>query len=538
MNTEPKWYYSDGTNTIGPFDRQAMTKMVSAGLINGDTQVIPEGGQSWSRLAESPLRNLLPPVPHPATPPPASTKATAKKKKSMLEGVQDFVCAFSGLKPLVDFQFSFLFKELFTRRSKSEVESYFNCGCSRTTPELSTLSPEWPRPWVCWRILGFGFLILVAFCIGFQGFENERMLPGLMIVGGFFVPLACVALFFELNVLRNISLYQVIKFIIAGGALSIFVALLLYATVGSELNFLGAMSAGIVEETAKVLTAVMLLRGATQYKWILNGLLVGAAVGAGFAGFESSGYIFDSVLLLSSEGLAGFYRTLVERAVFAPFCHVVWTASVVGALWRVKKDQPFRFSMLWQKEFLRIFVFVMLLHMLWNSGLIFALPRNYALLKGELYLWLTSFVGSWYLVLLLVQEGLSQVTNAQSGGNDSYTGIDSEQWDRTHRYSAPGDASAGTSVKTKTIVFACIIIAFIGLGLRSEARKKAKEEARQEEAQERERDAKSFDSGNSHESIYDQKLDIIENQFRAQGLKFDRNNPDDIEAAKQMGLLP
>ena len=138
-------------------------------------------------------------------------------------------------------------------------------------------------------------------------------------------------------------------------------------------------------------------------------------MGAGFAGFESAGYIFRAFLsdLAENCDLTQFYSTLIQRALFSPFCHVIWTASVVGALWRVKKDQPFRVSMLIHKDFLRILGFVMSLHMLWNSGLLWHIPRNHAMLKGELLLWLTSIIGSWYLALLLVQEGLWQVRNAR-----------------------------------------------------------------------------------------------------------------------------
>jgi RsiW-degrading membrane proteinase PrsW (M82 family) len=264
-------------------------------------------------------------------------------------------------------------------------------------------------------MLLFGFLVLLGFCFALESFENPKMVPGLIIVGAFFVPLACVTLFFEFNVLRNISLYEVLKLIVGGGVASLIIALFLFATTGLHETFMGATAAGIVEEIAKALAAVFLIRGSLQYKWILNGLLVGAAVGAGFAGFESAGYMLEALFrgLANDEGLSGLYETLAIRAVFAPFCHVVWTASVVGALWRVKKDQPFQMNMFFHKDFLRVLAFVMLLHMLWNSNLLWVLPRNAGLLKGELYLWLVSIVGSWYLALLLVQEGLLQVKTAK-----------------------------------------------------------------------------------------------------------------------------
>jgi RsiW-degrading membrane proteinase PrsW (M82 family) len=351
----------------------------------------------------------------------ARFKESKSKKlaRSVVQQVQAFVCAFSGLKPLEGFHLAYLSANPFQRRSREELDTYFNAGSPQTTPSLAAVSTEWPRPWFFWRLLIFGAAVLLAFIVGYQAFDNSKLVPGIIITGAFCVPLACVSLFFEFNVLRDISLYQVLKFIVGGGAVSIFIALALYHATHLEETFLGATSAGIVEEIAKVVTAVVLLRTMPHLKWILNGLLVGAAVGAGFAGFESAGYIFESFvqgITHSHQPALALYGTLFLRAIFAPFCHVVWTAAVVGGLWRVKRDLPFRAKMLIHPDFLRVLGFVMLLHMLWNSGLLWG-AFGVILFKVEGYFWVTSFVGSWYLVLLLVQEGLWQVRLAQTRGN-------------------------------------------------------------------------------------------------------------------------
>jgi protease PrsW len=190
--------------------------------------------------------------PTPLPPPPTATKQTppekpARESKSriwILSNVQDLVCAVSGLKPLKDFRISYLFSNPFKRRSRSEIDAYLNCGCAQTTPSLAALSSDWPRPWFFWRMLLFGFLVVLIFVVGVQVFRNLFMLPGLFVAGAFFVPLACVALFFELNVLRDISLYQVLKLIVAGGAVSL--VLTLFLNKVSELDrLLGPMSARV-----------------------------------------------------------------------------------------------------------------------------------------------------------------------------------------------------------------------------------------------------------------------------------------------------
>jgi RsiW-degrading membrane proteinase PrsW (M82 family) len=364
-------------------------------------------------------------------------ESRAKKlAKTLVEQVQTFVCAVSGLRPLEGFHLTYLSANPLKHRSPQEINTYFNAGSPQTTPPLVAVSTEWPRPWFFGRLLIFGAAVLLAFIVGFQVFGNPNLLPGVIIVGAFCVPLACVSLFFEMNVLRNISLYQVLKFIVGGGTISIIIALTLYQVTHLEETFLGATSAGIIEEIAKAAAAVLLLLRLPQSKWILNGLLVGAAVGAGFAGFESAGYLFNAflkdlihrdpttyeyIITFLRRGVLtpfyGFYGTLFLRAIFAPFCHVVWTAAVVGGLWRVKQDQPFHMKMLIHPNFLRVLIFVVLLHMLWNSGLLWG-GFGIMLIKVQGYLWVTSFVGSWYLALLLFQEGLLQVRREQTRRRD------------------------------------------------------------------------------------------------------------------------
>jgi RsiW-degrading membrane proteinase PrsW (M82 family) len=394
------------------------------GVVRPATIAIPAGSDQQKPLAEWPEfadvaskvshnppplpPNVPPPVPVPAGDSGSVARKPSKDGESPLAEVRKFIRAWSGLEPLADFKLRYLFSDTFTRRTFTEADTLFNCGCDRTTPPLGQVGTHWPRPWFFARLLIFGAFASLGFWFGAWYYENANMIPGLIIVSAFFVPLTCVALFFELNVPRNISFYRVTEFITAGGLVSLIITLFLGSITKALDNLLGAMSAGVIEEPAKVLAAVVLLYRARQYKWTVNGILVGAAVGAGFAGFESAGYIFRS--LLGEEGLGPYYAVIIQRAIFAPFCHVVWTASIVGALWRVKSDRPFQLSMLVNKDFLRILSFVVMLHMLWNSGLLFSrMVKGYPLV----FLWLLSLVGSWYLVLLLVQEGLRQVATAK-----------------------------------------------------------------------------------------------------------------------------
>jgi len=288
-----------------------------------------------------------------------------------------------------------------------------DCGGPNSTPNISTVSSSWPEPWFCWRILVVGGLVTFGFLYGFVRFKNYNMFPGLMITGAFFVPLACVVFVYEHNAPRNISPYRVITYIIIGGILSLLISLYFFDLTPTLSYFLGATSAGLVEEAGKILTVLLLLRP-TRHPWIHNGLLIGAAVGAGFAGFESAGYIFRFAFAMEMADIRIGLEVLVRRALFAPFGHVIWTAAAGGALVLARKGSGSYAMSLFKWQFIRVLLFVMILHMFWNSSLLDTTSRyitsRYIFAIG----WSLSIVGGWYLVLLLINAGNKQVKLAQS----------------------------------------------------------------------------------------------------------------------------
>ena len=181
------------------------------------------------------------------------------------------------------------------------------------------------------RVLFFIGLIYIGQLIVLRQFGNPLILPGMMMMGSLAVPLATAFLFFELNTLRNIPFHRVLTLVCKGGMLSILISVAGFDV--SKLHALvGAPAAGIVEETGKLL-AVVLLAGRSDKGFILNGCLFGAAVGAGFAAFESAGWAFAALL---GGNVDDMVNTILLRGVLAPFGHVTWTAITAGALWRAR----------------------------------------------------------------------------------------------------------------------------------------------------------------------------------------------------------
>lgn len=303
-----------------------------------------------------------------------------------------------GLERIEGFSASKLLSETFRHHSEAEIEDLLTVGTHRTTPSLAEVQTDWPTPWMFMRSLLGALMIFGVFWLSWNAFRNPNLIPGLVITGAFATPVAAVLFFYEINTLRNVSLPLVFKLLFLGGVLSLFVALVLFELSEDMIWWLGASSAGIVEESAKLAAVLLIIRGALakRYPYILNGMLFGAAVGTGFAAFESAGYALR-IGLAGGSGL--MMDNIIARGVLAPLGHVAWSAIAAGALWRLKGAEPFTWEMLTDKRVYPLLLLAMGLHFLWNTPIH---PPFYLknLILGAV---------AWVIVIALIQAGLRQV---------------------------------------------------------------------------------------------------------------------------------
>ncbi|WP_128543200.1 PrsW family glutamic-type intramembrane protease [Larkinella soli] len=310
-----------------------------------------------------------------------------------------------------DFSLKSIFSRIGEHRTDEDIENAFTVGTRTTTPPLDAIAASWPQPWLFGRIALASLVIFWGLYIGVAQFGNVIVIPGLLFVGAFAMPFACLIFFWEMNAPQNVSLYQTVKLLFTGGILSILISLVFFSNAGFLSSWLGASSAGIVEESGKLLTVLALMRNKRKYPWILNGMLFGAAVGTGFAAFDSAGYAF--VALLGHGSIDDALSSIVLRGILSPFAHVIWTAITAAAVWRLRKFGAFRWELLQEKAFVRLFLVVVLMHMLWNAG--FTLPLLPAIFGIQFKHLLLGLIG-WIIVLSLIQEGLKQIRNAQKEG--------------------------------------------------------------------------------------------------------------------------
>lgn len=305
---------------------------------------------------------------------------------------------FTGTESLEGFSLAGLFSDVFKKHESSEIERMFAVGVSDSIPPIEAVNTSWPRPWMFVRALLGSGIVYMLFLMCWEMFQNLNVLPGLIMTGAMAFPLATVLFFFEVNVRRNVSLYQVVRMIMLGGIVSLLFSLVLFESPLAVFGWMGASVAGIIEEPGKLLALLVVARS-VQYRYKLNGLLFGACVGAGFAIFESMGYAFQ--ILLATESTGQMNGNILVRGILSPFGHVAWTAIAGAALWRVKGTAPLKFDMLKDPKFWRPFLVSIVMHMIWNLD--FELPffGKYAIV---------GFV-SWAVVLSFVQEGLGELRN-------------------------------------------------------------------------------------------------------------------------------
>ncbi|QED47899.1 PrsW family glutamic-type intramembrane protease [Cytobacillus dafuensis] len=294
----------------------------------------------------------------------------------------------------VEPKFQNIFSRVFRKHSELEAERLFIVGTALTTPRIEEVKETWPKPWLFARVFLIALIAFLGLYLGVSLFGNINFIPGLIIVGAFAVPISTLIFFWEMNAPQNIAMYKIIYVVFIGGILSMLVALVFYDILKHNIN---PITIGIIEELAKVITVIYFVRN-IKYRYILNGLLLGAAVGAGFAAFETAGYALRALL---SGSFPSLYSTILLRSFLAPGGHVAWAAITGAAFCMVQGNKKFELNMLLKPKFVRIFILVVLMHALWDTPLPGIFP------VGQIILMLLS----WIMVFRMMRSGLKEIAN-------------------------------------------------------------------------------------------------------------------------------
>ncbi len=219
--------------------------------------------------------------------------------------------------------------------------------------------PERKHAW--WQVLLIG---LSFYCAGLAVLivtENPNIFPTVVMLGTFLFPAAYVAFFYERRYLTDLSLPATFLSFFYGGVLGVLAAALLEPVFIRRLDFLTAFEVGLIEEFVKVLGVLVIARH-HQHDSELDGLILGAAAGMGFAAFESTGYAFTA-FLRSQGSLSVVVLVTLARGILSPLGHGTWTAILAAVLFRESQAGRFRLN----SRVLGAYLTVVILHGLWDG---------------------------------------------------------------------------------------------------------------------------------------------------------------------------
>jgi protease PrsW len=226
--------------------------------------------------------------------------------------------------------------------------------------------PRRGRGWVRVLLIGAGLFAAATIVMLLTG--NLNLYPTVILIGNFLVPVVFVAFLYDHQQFSSLSLDTVAKSFCIGGILGVLGASILESLVlpvasnpTRGLSLGGALAVGLIEEGCKIAVVAFLARG-MRHTSQMDGLLLGGAVGMGFAALESTGYAFTALILSHGQVSASIAETLV-RGLFAPFGHGIWTGILGAVLFRESGPHRFRITGL----LILTYLFVSVLHALWDG---------------------------------------------------------------------------------------------------------------------------------------------------------------------------
>jgi len=214
---------------------------------------------------------------------------------------------------------------------------------------------EIKAPWLFTRF--FIFIVILIAAAFIAGLNTAGIVLSVVLF-----PISILLYLTETNYPRNIKLSKLLGITIIGGALSVLFVLVIREFTGYGTGLFGNVLTGVIEEGAKIFVAFLFIRK-MQPKYILSGMLIGAAVGTGFAIIETFMYVYNPEELGDSFKVV---TALLRGLLSIGGGHIFWTGITAGALTFIIGNNKAEFSDLLNTNFLKILFIVILLHAAWN----------------------------------------------------------------------------------------------------------------------------------------------------------------------------
>lgn len=217
------------------------------------------------------------------------------------------------------------------------------------------------RAWV--RIFFGGLLLWLAAVFVTFLTENPNLVPTVILLGSFLVPVTFVAYAFEHRASEALTEQTIFVGFAYGGVVGVLGASLLEARFLGSSSLLTYVGVGLIEEGCKLAALWFIARGLGSYL-TRDGVVLGAAVGFGFAAFETAGYAFNALFTIQGLSLTNLVETQFLRGILTPVGHGLWTGILGGVLFHAARGGRLRLS----RGLIFWYLAVALLHAFWDAS--------------------------------------------------------------------------------------------------------------------------------------------------------------------------
>ena len=259
-----------------------------------------------------------------------------------------------------------------------------------------------------WRLLIKGLIIYIVGLKVLELTQKPNLFPSIVMLGNFLIPVIYVAFLYQKRTLSNVSMPMTVAGFFYGGFLGVFASAMLEPIFIQNISFSTAIFVGIIEEFAKIIGVLVIFRN-RDHDLQLDGLIIGAAAGMGFAALESSGYAFATFIKSGGSLSATVYITML-RGILSPLGHGTWTAILATVLLRESAPRKFTLNL----RVIRAYVTVVVLHGLWNgipSVIRMITPSPIAMFIGQCIigvLGILILISLWYKAKKQARERLAR----------------------------------------------------------------------------------------------------------------------------------
>ncbi len=208
-------------------------------------------------------------------------------------------------------------------------------------PKGQAWAPRW------WGILLIGLVLWAATAADVFVTGNLIVLPSVVLLGSFLVPVTAVVWYLDHNPSPVLSPRRIGTAFVVAGLLGVLVSSMLEFWLVYGPGVRGDFKVGFIEEFVKGLGIVALAWGLRTVT-TRDGMVLGAAVGFGFAALESSGYALASLFVVQGQqlflSLPSVLATELARGVLAPFGHGLWSAILGGVIFHAARNGHLRLT--------------------------------------------------------------------------------------------------------------------------------------------------------------------------------------------------